>query len=129
MGRVLKLYLIFTLFVAINTLVVPRSYKKINAKVLVNKIRSRNVLYGRVSQKQNNKSFLINKKNAGQAKMSNYPNKYKNNLLISSYIVSLNQDGTKTERRYIYLKQNEKIHIKERKGISISNLFNVGIKY
>ena len=114
MGRVLKLYLIFTLFVAINTLVVPRSYKKINAKVLVNKIRSRNVLYGRVSQKQNNKSFLINKKNAGQAKMSNYPNKYKNNLLISSYIVSLNQDGTKTERRYIYLKQNEKIHIKER---------------
>ena len=114
MGRVLKLYLIFTLFVAINTLVVPRSYKKIYAKVLVNKIRSRNVLYGRVSQKQNNKSFLINKKNAGQAKMSNYPNKYKNNLLISSYIVSLNQDGTKTERRYIYLKQNEKIHIKER---------------
>ena len=114
MGRVLKLYLIFTLFVAINTLLVPRSYKKINAKVLVNKIRSRNVLYGRVSQKQNNKSFLINKKNAGQAKMSNYPNKYKNNLLISSYIVSLNQDGTKTERRYIYLKQNEKIHIKER---------------
>ena len=114
MGRVLKLYLIFTLFVAINTLVVPRSYKKIYAKVLVNKIRSRNVLYGRVSQKQNNKSFLINKKNAGQAKMSNYPNKYKNNLLISSYIVSLNQDGTKTERRYIYLKQNEKIHLKER---------------
>ena len=114
MGRILKLYLIFTLFVAINTLVVPRSYKKIYAKVLVNKIRSRNVLYGRVSQKQNNKSFLINKKNAGQAKMSNYPNKYKNNLLISSYIVSLNQDGTKTERRYIYLKQNEKIHIKER---------------
>ena len=114
MGRVLKLYLIFTLFVAINTLVVPRSYKKIYAKVLVNKIRSRNVLHGRVSQKQNNKSFLINKKNAGQAKMSNYPNKYKNNLLISSYIVSLNQDGTKTERRYIYLKQNEKIHIKER---------------
>ena len=114
MGRVLKLYLIFTLFVAINTLVVPRSYKKIYAKVLVNKIRSRNVLYGRVSQKQNNKSFLINKKNAGQAKMSNYPNKYKNNILISSYIVSLNQDGTKTERRYIYLKQNEKIHIKER---------------
>ena len=114
MGRVLKLYLIFTLFVAINTLVVPRSYKKIYAKVLVNKIRSRNVLYGRVSQKQNNKSFLINKKNAGQAKMSNYPNKYKNNLLISSYIVSLNQDATKTERRYIYLKQNEKIHIKER---------------
>ena len=114
MGRVLKLYLIFTLFVAINTLVVPRSYKKIYAKVLVNKIRSRNVLYGRVSQKQNNKSFLINKKNAGQAKMSNYPNKYKNNLLISSYIVSLNQDGTKTERRYIYLKQNEKIHMKER---------------
>ena len=114
MGRVLKLYLIFTLFVAINTLVVPRSYKKIYAKVLVNKIRSRNVLYGRVSQKQNSKSFLINKKNAGQAKMSNYPNKYKNNLLISSYIVSLNQDGTKTERRYIYLKQNEKIHIKER---------------
>ena len=114
MGRILKLYLIFTLFIAINTLVVPRSYKKIYAKVLVNKIRSRNVLYGRVSQKQNNKSFLINKKNAGQAKMSNYPNKYKNNLLISSYIVSLNQDGTKTERRYIYLKQNEKIHIKER---------------
>ena len=114
MGRVLKLYLIFTLFVAINTLVVPRSYKKINAKVLVNKIRSRNVLYGRVSQNQNNKSFLINKKNARQAKMSNYSNKYKNNLLISSYIVSLNQDGTKTERRYIYLKQNEKIHLKER---------------
>ena len=114
MGRVLKLYLIFTLFVAINTLVVPRSYKKIYAKVLANKIRSGNVLYGRVSQKQNNKSFSINKKNAGQAKMSNYPNKYKNNLLISSYIVSLNQDGTKTERRYIYLKQNEKIHIKER---------------
>ena len=114
MGRVLKLYLIFTLFVAINTLVVPRSYKKIYAKVLVNKIRSRNVLYGRVSQNQNNKSFLINKKNARQAKMSNYSNKYKNNLLISSYIVSLNQDGTKTERRYIYLKQNEKIHIKER---------------
>ena len=114
MGRILKLYLIFTLFIAINTLVVPRSYKKIYAKVLVNKIRSRNVLYGRVSQKQNNKSFLINKKNAGQAKTSNYPNKYKNNLLISSYIVSLNQDGTKTERRYIYLKQNEKIHIKER---------------
>lgn len=114
MGKILKLHLIFTLFVAINTLVVPRRYKKIYAKVLVNKIRSRNVLYGRVSQKQNNKSFLINKKNARQAKMSNYSNKYKNNLLISSYIVSLNQDATKTERRYIYLKQNEKIHIKER---------------
>lgn len=114
MGRILKLHLIFTLSVAINTLVVPRRYKKIYAKVLVNKIRSRNVLYGRVSQNQNNKSFLINKKNARQAKMSNYSNKYKNNLLISSYIVSLNQDGTKTERRYIYLKQNEKIHLKER---------------
>ena len=73
MGRILKLHLIFTLSVAINTLVVPRRYKKIYAKVLVNKIRSRNVLYGRVSQKQNNKSFLINKKNAGQAKCQIIP--------------------------------------------------------
>ena len=117
MDGTLKVQLIFTLFVVINTLVIPRSYKKIYAKVLVNKIKSRNILYGRLPQTQKSKSFLIKKtlkESAGQAKLSNCPKKHKKHLLLSSYIVSLNQDGTKTERRYIYIKQNERIHVKER---------------
>ena len=117
MDRILKLQLIFTLLAVINTLVIPRRYRKIYGKVVVNKFKSRNILYGRLPQKQKSKSLAVNKtlkKSAGQAKLSNYPNKYNGHLLLSSYTVSLNQDGTKTKRRYIYIKQNEKIHVKER---------------
>ena len=120
MGHHLRLYFIFSALVSINTLVIPQRYGIINARI--NSMNTQKVKTGHVKSytSKSNKLKTVNdretnwKESQVKERPSNYPNNSKKNLFLTSLTISLNQEGTKTEKRYVYMNAGKKIYAKQK---------------
>lgn len=117
MSHLLRLYFIFSALVSINALVIPQRYGRSNARINAQIVKTRHV------KSYTNKSNRFKTANDRESNWkdtqvkelpSNYPNSSKKNLFLASLTVSLNQEGTKTEKRYVYMNAGKKIYAKQK---------------
>ena len=117
MSHLLRLYFIFLALVSINALVIPQRYGRSNARI--KSMNTQKVKTGHVKS-YTNRFKTVNDRESNwkdsQVKehLSNYPNNSKKNLFLASLTISLNQEGTKTEKRYVYVNAGKKIYAKQK---------------
>ena len=107
----------FITSVCINALVIPQRYKKIHARIRSQKVKTVKYAWVRTNGKQSNK-FKTLTTNLDDIQMkerlSKYPKKRRENVFLTSLTIPINQEGTKTEKRYVYMSAANKMYSKQK---------------
>lgn len=117
MSHLLRLCFIFSALVSINALVIPQRYGRSNARMKTQKVKTGH-LKSYTNKSNRFKTVKDRESNWKDSQVeerpSDYPNNPKKNLFLASLTVLLNQEGTKTEKKYIYMNAGKKIYTKQK---------------
>lgn len=114
MKDIIKFFFICTSLVSTNALVIPRRYRIISTRM--RSARVKNVKPQLIHANKIELKTLKEYSDGDEKRMrlSRYPQDQKGNHFLGSLTVSLNQEGTKTEKRYVYLRAGKKIYSKQK---------------
>ena len=110
----------FIVSICISSLVIPKRYKNIHARIRSQKVKTVRRTIGnwvRTNGKESNKfKTVISNLDDIQIKerLSKYPKKRRGNVFLTSLAIPLNQEGTKTEKIYVYMSAGNKIYLKQK---------------
>ena len=114
MKDILNFFFICTALVSINALVIPRRYRIISTRMRsksFNNVKLQLIHISKIELKTLNENSNGEEKRRG---LSRFPQDQKGSHFLGSLTVSLNQEGTKTEKRYVYLRVGKKIYAKQK---------------
>ena len=115
MKGILNFFFICTALVSINALVIPRRYRIISTSMRstrVNNVKPQLTHTDKIELKKLNENSNGEKRT--RMNLSRYSQDQKRSHFLGSLTVSLNQEGTKTEKRYVYLSVGKKIYAKRK---------------
>ena len=119
MDIVLKLHLMFMVVIAVESLVLQRHYSQRHARLLAYTIGRRTPLKSR-QENQVSKNRIT----GGSQETGSSPIKYRKYFLLTRYTAPINQEGTRTETRYVYMGSFNKIHTKQKQHNSNSAILS-----
>lgn len=123
MEIVFKLHLMFMVVIAVEGLVLQRRHSQRHAKLLAYTIGRRAPLKSRQENQASKNRFTSGTQRDSQ-ESSSYPIKYRNFFLLTKYTAPINQEGTRTETRYVYMGSFNKIHTKQKQHSSNSAILS-----
>ena len=107
----------FIVSICISSLVIPKRYKNIHARIRSQKVKTVKPAWVRTNGKESNKfKTVISNLDDIQMKerLSKYPKKRRESVFLTSLAIPLNQEGTKTEKIYVYMSASNKIYSKQK---------------
>lgn len=119
MDIVLKLRLMFMVVIAVESLVLQRHYSQRHARLLAYTIGRRTPLKSRQENQVSKNRITGSSQETGS-----YPIKYRKYFLLTRYTAPINQEGTRTETRYVYMGSFNKIHTKQKEHNSNSAILS-----